>query len=152
MKKIYLYTALLCLCQSLAFGNISCLDGKETLQIDNNKAVNIKLFQEHGFKTRAYLKGFAIKETENRQGHTHIEVDLNLSSEDNDDQIELIFNNQYGDLPDIKGGEEVIMCGDYIVDHYSKNKAVIHWVHKSPNQKKHNHGFIIINNVVYGLN
>lgn len=152
MNKAYLYSALLYLFQTLSYANFSCLDKKEPLQIDNNKAINIKLFQGHGFKTRAYLKGIAIQEIKKSQGHTHIEVDLNLSSEDNDDQIELIFNNQYGVLPEIKGGEEIVMCGDYIVDHYSKNKAIIHWVHKSPNQKKHNHGFIIINNVVYGLN
>jgi hypothetical protein len=128
----------------------ACMDKKTSLSIENTAPEKYIAFMEKGFKTRLLLKGVIVEQTENRQGHTHFIVDLDNNMSTTDDRVEAIYNNEYGDLPTIKGGEEAILCGDFIVDPYSPQKAVIHWLHKSPSIKKHDHGFVVINNVLYG--
>ncbi len=130
---------------------VACFDKKKTLSLDNDRAITLKESQNYGFKTRLFLTGTIIQMTENRQGHVHYEVDLDSNLSTINDRIEAIFNSQYGELPQIIGGEKVILCGDFILDQYSPFKAVIHWLHKSPNVKKHDHGFMIINEEVFGL-
>lgn len=128
----------------------ACMDKKTNLSVENTAPEKYKAFMEKGFKTRLLLKGTIVEQTENRQGHTHFTVDLDANMATTDDRIEAIYNNEYGELPSIKGGEETILCGDFIVDPYSPEKAVIHWLHKSPSTKKHDHGFVVINSVIYG--
>lgn len=128
----------------------ACMDKKTNLSVENTAPEKYKAFMEKGFKTRLLLKGTIVEQTENRQGHTHFTVDLDANMATTDDRIEAIYNNEYGELPSIKGGEETFLCGDFIVDPYSPEKAVIHWLHKSPSTKKHDHGFVVINSVIYG--
>jgi hypothetical protein len=128
-----------------------CLDKKTSLNIDNQKALNFKEMMSKGDKTRAFVSGLIIQITENRQGHSHFEIDLDSNPLTSSDRIEAVFNNEYGPLPEVFGGEKVFLCGDFIVDPYSPFQAVIHWLHKSYNTKKHDHGFMVINDQVFGL-
>lgn len=129
----------------------ACMDKKTSLSLENTAPEKYKAFMEKGFKTRLLLKGIIVEQTENRQGHTHFTVDLDNDLSTSDDRVEAIYNNEYGELPTIKGGEETVLCGDFIVDPYSPQKAVIHWLHKSPSTKKHDHGFVAISGVTYGI-
>ncbi len=129
----------------------SCFDKKITLEIDNQKALNIKNSMEKGYKTRAFISGTIIQTIENRQGHSHFEIDLDTDPTTISDRVEAVFNNEYGPLPEVVGGEKVLLCGDFIIDQYSPFQAVIHWLHRSYNSKKHDHGFMIINDQVFGL-
>jgi len=88
---------------------------------------------------------------ENRQGHAHLEIDLDHNLATSDDRLEVIYNNKYGDLPDVQEGDKISACGDLIVDKHSPHKAIIHWLHKSPNLKSHDHGFLAINGIVFGI-
>lgn len=135
----------------IVFAAPACKDKKETLQIDNNAVLKYRDFMEKGFKVRALVSGIIVKEIENRQGHTHLEIDLDKDLNTTDDRIEAVFSNQYGTLPTIAGGEQTLICGDFIVDPFSPNKAIIHWLHSSPSVKKHDHGFMTINDVIYGI-
>ncbi len=127
-----------------------CYNNKDKVLIDNHQALSLRDFMENGFKTRALLEGTLVSVLENKQGHTHLEIDLDNDSQTLDDRIEVIYNNEYGDLPDLKKGDRLIACGDFILDAYSPYKAIIHWLHKSLNVKKHNDGFLVINNIVFG--
>lgn len=150
MKTILITLGLLLLIASAAAGVPTCLDKKNKLSIDNHMAINLRDFREHGFKTRALIDGLLMITMENRQGHTHLEIDLDQDFQTADDRLEVIFNNNYGELPELKAGDHIIACGDFIVDANSPHKAVIHWLHKSPNIKKHDDGYLSINGIVFG--
>jgi hypothetical protein len=136
----------------MAFSRIPvCYNNKDKVLTENHQAINLRDFMENGFKTRALLEGTLIRVLANSQGHTHLEVDLDNDFQTSDDRIEVIYNNEYGELPEVKNGDHLIACGDFILDTYSPFKAIIHWLHKSPNIRKHNDGFLAINNIVFGL-
>ena len=149
MNKLFFFFIIIF--SQLSFAAPACKDKKETLQIDNSSILKYRDFMEKGFKVRALISGIVVKEIENRQGHTHLEIDLDQDLTTTDDRIEAVFSNQYGTLPTIQGGERTLICGDFIVDPYSPNKAIIHWLHQSPNTKKHDHGYMTINDQVYGM-
>lgn len=149
MKKLFL--TLFILIPTFSFALPNCMDKKEILKVDNHAVLNYKEFMEKGFKVRALVSGVIVSEIENRQGHTHLEIDLDQDLKTTDDRIEAVFSNQYGQLPTIAGGERTILCGDFIVDPYSPQKAIIHWLHQSPSVKKHDHGYMTVNDVIYGL-
>lgn len=128
----------------------ACLNKKEKLTIDNSQAINLRDFMEQDFKTRALVDGILVSVMENRQGHIHLEIDMDRSLDTNDDRLEVIYNNSYGDLPVLSPGDLIVACGDFIVDLHSPHRAIIHWLHKSPSRKKHDDGFLAINGTIFG--
>lgn len=149
MKIIFLILAAFTLGNTYA-SIPSCMNKKVRLDIDNHQVINLRDFMEQGFKTRALVEGSLVVMMENRQGHTHLEIDLDQNLATFDDRLEVIYNNNYGDLPNVQEGDKIIACGDFIVDKHSPHKAVIHWLHKSPNPKSHDHGFLAINGIIFG--
>lgn len=145
------FMALITLKESAFAGIPACYINKDKVLVDNHQALNLRDYMENGFKTRALLLGTLVSILENRQGHTHLEIDLDEDFQTSDDRIEVIYNNEYGKLLEIKRGDRLIACGDFIIDAASPYKAIIHWLHKSPNIKRHNDGFLAINNLVFGL-
>ncbi|KHD88211.1 MAG: hypothetical protein OM95_10215 [Bdellovibrio sp. ArHS] len=106
---------------------------------------------EKKFTARAFIQGLIVGVMEDRQKHVHFEVDLDENFATTDDRIEVIYNTKFGPLPDFSAGDVLVACGDFVVDPYSPFKAVVHWLHMSPNLKTHEHGYLSINGVVTGL-
>ncbi len=148
--KTILFIIVTSLLGAASAGVPNCLNKKVSLDIDNHQAINLRDFMEQGFKTRALVDGTLVIVMANRQGHTHLEIDLDRNFETSDDRLEVIYNNEYGDLPELQVGDQVTACGDFIVDKHSPHKAIIHWLHKSPNLKSHDHGFLAINGTTFG--
>ena len=128
----------------------ACMDKQERLELNMSQILNYRDQLENKFTARAYIKGIIVGVIENRQNHTHFEVDLDNNLESIDDRIEVIYSTKFGELPSYKTGDEIIACGDFIIDQYSPLKAVVHWLHLSPPGNKHEHGFLIINGIVAG--
>jgi hypothetical protein len=148
--KTILFLILLSVNLKAQASNPQCFDKKEKVLVDNHQALNLREFRESGFKTRALVFGTLVVMMEHRNRHTHLEIDLDLDHTSTDDRLEVIYNDKFGELPKLMAGDLIVACGDFIVDPNSPHKAIIHWLHASPSIKKHDHGYLMINNSVFG--
>lgn len=128
-----------------------CMDKKERMDFNESQLLTWREFMDNKFIARGFIKGSVVGLIEDRQKHVHLEVDLDENINTNDDRIEVIYNSKYGELPPTQVGDEVVACGDFVVDKYSNFQAVLHWLHTSPKPKTHEHGYLAINGVVYGV-
>lgn len=134
----------------------SCLEDREhartPIGVINAQLLEWKRSEPDQFSRRGHLAGIALKPYDDRSGHDHFPVRI---GPDANDIIEVIYNQEFGDLPAIVPGMQVEACGDFIVSkvagQYPKSPAgaIIHWVHAS-NTPDHEHGYVIINGVLYG--
>jgi hypothetical protein len=91
-----------------------------------------------------------------KTGHAHFAINLDQSSAGD---IEIIYNDEFGALPRLQPGTQVVACGDYITAGPrsrlpSPMGAIIHWVHYNPGTRDggaHPHGFLYIGGQVYGF-
>jgi hypothetical protein len=73
-----------------------------------------------------------------------------------DDTIELVYNDSFGELPELRLGMDVEACGDYITSYApsgpypaSPDGALVHWVHHNPHGS-HPDGYVVIDGKVFG--
>lgn len=130
-----------------------CKNRNEVLGFNNEQILNWRKTEKNKFLSRALIKGTIVGVIENRQGHIHFEVDFDNNPATKNDRVEVIYNVEFGDLPDFRNGDELIACGDFIIDAWSPLGAVVHWLHSNPNKNKNKHedGFLVINGIVTGL-
>ncbi len=150
-KLIFLFSSLIL---SLSNSAETCFDKKAVLEINESQLLTYRDMTEHGFKARGHIEAVVVEQTENRQGHLHFIADLDENLNTTDDRLEIIYNQQYGEIEKVLPGQKVRACGDFIVDQYSPTKAVLHWLHLNPNKKKNKHedGFLLIDGTLFGLN
>lgn len=131
----------------------TCFDKKNILELNESQLLTYREMTEHGFKARGHVEAIVVEQTENRQGHLHFIADLDEDLKTLDDRLEIIYNQQYGEIDQVLPGQKFRACGDFIVDQYSPTKAVLHWLHGNPNKKKNKHedGFLIIEGKAFGL-
>lgn len=125
-----------------------CLDFSDEISVDNVRALKFKAEQKNGALTRAYLQGKVISNPERQGSHDRFSISIGPKATDT---VEVIYNKEFGAMPDVKVGEEVIVCGDFInsfaqTGRYppSPDGAIIHWVHYNPGDRSaiHEHGFV----------
>ena len=102
-----------------------------------------------------------------KNGHKHFEISLDGRTES---QLEIVYNLAFGALPDSASRHGCEGCGDYITSTApagpypaSPDGAILHWVHggggdHTPHGNdavsqihRHDSGFLVINDKVYGL-
>ena len=142
-------------CQSVA-QTPSCLAGGQELLVNNEAVLNWKTNTKNQYRNRGHIKGTLVKHLPDHSGHHHYEVQIGSNQ---NDLIEVIYNEQFGPVPAANAGAEFEACGDYITSnapagHFpaSPDGAIVHWVHQSPNPKSHDSGYLIVNGVVCGQN
>lgn len=152
--------ALLSVCSipaSRAAPNPSCLDPyRQSLPVNNAEPLRWKQSTPDQFKARAYVQGVLTDLYPDRTGHTHFAIDLDGKP---GGDIEIIYNQKFGDLPVLRVGMMVQACGDYITvgpraHRPSPMGAIVHWVHYNPGDRdggRHPHGFLIIQGQLYGF-
>lgn len=129
-----------------------CMAKKQILDVNNDQVLAWKAENRRGFLSRALIKGIIVSIIENRQGHIHFEVDFDKDLSTTTDRVEVIYNIEFGDIPDFRIGDELVACGDYQTDPWSPMGAVVHWLHINPKRNNpHEHGFLAINGQVTGL-
>ena len=138
-------------------GNLHCLSTThESLGYNNSQVMKWKVSTKDQYLDRGYVNGTIANLLPDHTGHTHFSVNIdNIPGGD----IEVIYNDEFGELPNLSVGMTVIACGDYIT--VGKNAhlpspygAIIHWVHNNPGTRdggKHPSGFLIINGKPYGM-
>ncbi len=143
----------LCLAQTAA---PSCLAGGQELLVNNTAVLQWKNNSKNQYRNRAHIQGTLAKVYPDHSGHHHFEIQIGGNQ---NDLIEVIYNEQFGPVPAAAIGAQIEACGDYITSnapagHFpaSPDGAIVHWVHKSPNLQSHDSGFIVVNGVVCGQN
>jgi hypothetical protein len=131
-----------------------CLNiAAQKLPIDNAGAINLKKTTKNGYHGRAHIAGNLTKIYSDATNHKHMQVTIGT---DPGDTIEVIYNEDFGPVPALRLGETIEACGDYITSNApsghmpaSRDGAVVHWVHKSPNPN-HPSGFIVVDGTLCG--
>jgi hypothetical protein len=146
---------------SLSFGNESistppCLRESINLPINNKQILNWKINTPNQFHERGHILGKIQNIIPDKTGHQHIEVRIGPNE---DDTIEVIYNNDFGSTPKPYIGMKIEACGDYITANAksgnypaSPDGAILHWVHINPHHGGHPSGFLIMDNVLCGQN
>ena len=157
MKQILFSLMLPLIFSSLALAatqDPACMSKKQELSVMNETVLKWKAETRNQYKNRALVEGALVDLYPDKSGHVHISVRIGAN---NKDTVELVYNEKFGKLPDLQVGSTVKACGGYITSNArtkryppSPDGAIIHWVHRSTNDR-HDHGFMIIDNVVYGL-
>jgi hypothetical protein len=133
---------------------VQCQDHGKDLTVMNDTVRQWKTTTQNDFRARAWISGTVDEIFSDQTGHRHFSLKIGPGT---DDHIEVIYNQSFGDMPEAKIGDTAQACGDYITSfaqsggyQASPDGALIHWVHKSTDIAKHDSGFVILNNVVYG--
>ena len=132
----------------------TCFDTNHVvLEINNIQVEYWKTTTPNQFHSRAHVRGPVVRIYNDHSGHNHISVQIGRTA---DVAIELIYNQEFGALPDLAVGAEVETCGDYITSTAqsggypaSPDGAIVHWVHRST-RPGHESGYVAISGVVYG--
>ena len=137
---------------------VPCRDGSRDLSIDNGKVLDMKRAAPQGVAIRAFVSGrvtrnFAERKNGHGTVHDHFEIQIGNSA---DDVLEVVYSEDFGEMPAPKVGAFVEACGDFI-NASAKNRgydpspsgAIIHWVHQS-NSSRHDSGFVMIGDDLYG--
>ncbi len=141
----------------VSFAGPDCLDNDgAVIPVINEQVVAWKTSTPNSYRARAHILGSLIRHYPDHSGHHHLEVSLGANSQST---IEVIYNEDFGAIPDYQPGSVIEACGDYITAMAqagpyppSPDGAIIHWVHRSPNLNKHPSGYLTIDGVICGNN
>ncbi|MFN3455326.1 MAG: hypothetical protein ACK41T_10240 [Pseudobdellovibrio sp.] len=128
-----------------------CLDKSGShIPINNEEIINWKKTTQPQFKDRGHAKGTLLKVYNDKTDHDHFQIQIGPES---NDVVEIIYNAEFGTLPELKSNMQIEVCGDYITTKKSgygasPDGAIIHWVHMS-NSGNHPSGYVTIDGIVY---
>ncbi|MBI4375967.1 MAG: DUF3465 domain-containing protein [Elusimicrobia bacterium] len=150
MTRVLLFSLLLTPLQAWAD---ACYSRGQELPIINEQVLVWKRATKNQYKSRAHVLGKIVQVYRDRQSHNHFSISLGPRQ---GDTVELVFNKDFGVLPELQAGDEVEACGDYITANAptrrypaSPDGALVHWLHRS-NSRAHDHGFIVLKGRRYG--
>jgi hypothetical protein len=138
--------------------NSACMDRNQVMPVNNQQVIAWKVSPSfpNAFKARANVEGVVLGIFPDRNGHDHFIIQIGPNPRT--DVLEVVYNNDFGALPTIQKGQQVHACGDFIksiaqTGPYppSPAGAIVHWVHQNPNGGGHEHGYLTIDNVMYGI-
>jgi hypothetical protein len=129
-----------------------CMSGGSAIGINNNQVIQWESSTPNQFLARGHVSGPVVQVYPDQNGHHHFAIQIG-----SDSRLEVIYNEDFGSVPQMSEGMNVEACGDYITStaqsaQYpaSPDGAIIHWVHQSPNLAKHASGFLMVDGVLYG--
>lgn len=155
MKRLgKIFLILTWIATATAYADVNCMSHGQVLPLMNTQALQWKTTQRSGYHSRVLISGTVDQVFPDQTGHHHFSVKIGPNP---NDHIEVIFNEGFGSMPDVRVGDSAEACGDYIVATSSNggyppspDGALVHWVHKSPNPSQHDDGFVILNGTMYG--
>lgn len=128
---------------------------KKAIPVDNAEVLNWKQTTPNQTLRRARIDGKVVKLFPDKNGHEHFSVQIGPNATDT---IEVIYNVSFGEMSDVRVGMSVEACGDYITSIAqsgayppSPDGAILHWVHRSPRLNKHEHGYVVLDGVLFGF-
>lgn len=139
-----------------AHADPDCLDKKNKMAINNAEVIQWGKSTPNAWKARAYVTGKVSRVFPARNDHDHFEIRLGNGT---GEVIEVVYNQHFGKLPELKEGMMITACGDYITSTEqtgpyppSPSGSIIHWIHYNPGDrgKSHEHGFTVVDGKLYG--
>jgi hypothetical protein len=125
----------------------------QPMALNNQQVLNWKLTTRNQFMARGFVEGRLVRQLPNETGHAHFIIQIGQQP---GQILEVVYNLEFGALPPLRVGSNVVACGDYITSTATTGPmppspagAIIHWVHASDAQN-HASGYLIIDNVEYG--
>lgn len=156
MKRFVLFFVLLSVANfSFAADQIpDCLAYGRPLPVNNSQVLHWRRTTPNQFRERGHIQGTITQIFADKSGHDHFEIQIGKQV---DDVVEVIYNQDFGALPEVRAGMTVEACGDYITATAqsgpyppSPSGAIIHWVHMNPSGRGHDPGFLAIDGTLYG--
>jgi hypothetical protein len=139
---------------AFAWGVPECLSEGRDLPIDNEQVLEWKHSTANQFLARAHVEGTVSHVFNDHSDHEHFLINIGSSP---DDTLEVIYNEDFGTVPQPYVGMRVEACGDYITSTEQTGQypaspagAIIHWVHVNPRGRGHDSGFLVMNGQVCG--
>jgi hypothetical protein len=133
----------------------SCPAYGRDLPINNEQVIHWKRNTPNQFRERANISGKVVQVFPDTNGHEHFVIQIGKQA---DDTIEVIYNKDFGAMPEPPMGASVQACGDYITATARSGPyppspvgAIIHWVHMNPRGRGHDPGFVVMDGVLYGM-
>jgi|GEM_PF-5781298 len=131
-----------------------CMANGISIPINNIQVLEWKKNTPNQYRDRGHVSGVVSRIFSDKNDHNHFEIQIGkLPGE----VLEVVYNMNFGRLPHIENGMNVMACGDYITATHqsgpyppSPSGAIIHWVHRNPSRKGHDSGFLVINGAIYG--
>lgn len=131
-----------------------CMDGGRRMQNYNNEQVIAwKKSTPNAWQGRGFVSGAVLEVVDGTPGHFRFVVKIGPMT---NDLLEVVYNSAFGQLPDLRSGTPVSICGDFINAFQRSGRypaspagAIIHWVHGS-NSNRHEDGFVAVNGKIYG--
>lgn len=134
-------------------GQIYCTDHGQPMSINDDQVLQWKNSEPNQFLARGYIQGTVDEVFPDLTGHHHFSVKIGPLDTDH---IEVIYQLNFGMMPEPNIGDQVIACGDFINSFAqdqsgpaSPDGAILHWVHRDP-AGKHDNGFVVVNGTIYG--
>ena len=125
----------------------------QVLPVNNDMVLNWKRSTHNQYRNRGHIYGSLARIYPDKTGHHHLEVQIGQNA---GDTIEVIYNEDFGKMPELHLGSVIEACGDYITANAqaggyppSPAGAIVHWVHMSPNPG-HASGYVVVDGVVCG--
>ncbi len=131
-----------------------CNDHGRAMSLNNDQVIKWKTSQPNNFRARGYVNGTVDEIFPDMTGHHHFSVKI---GEQANDHVEVIYQINFGHMPEPRIGDQVVACGDFINSYAqsggyqpSPDGAIIHWVHRNPDGHGHDDGFVILNGTLFG--
>ena len=136
-----------------------CMNGPDAMQVDNARVLKFKSSTRNQYLDRGFVEGKVLKAPGIKNDHDHFVIAIGPGERDT---LEIIYNREFGDMPSIRVGDRVVVCGDYITANAkaggydpSPEGAIIHWVHFNPGTRSssafHEHGYIVVESDLIGF-
>ena len=156
MKLLILHTFIIFI-SSLTFAQTqipNCMARGKIMPIDNATVLKWKHTSANQFRSRGHILGTVVRVYPDHTGHHHNEVQIGSTA---NDYVEVIYNEEFGIVPQASPGAKFEACGDYITANKSIGRgppspdgALIHWVHRSNDVVAHDSGYIVVNGILCG--
>jgi hypothetical protein len=114
------------------------------LPINNEQVLEWKKSTAQAVRSRVHIKGKAVQEKKSKAG-SRIAVKI---GPDKKDVVEIFYHGKFSPRPNVKKGQEVQACGEFIFDG-SSEFGIVHRVHAAKNPKILP-GFLVVQGKVYG--
>ena len=81
------------------------------LPVNNSQVLQWKSAAQNQFTDRGHVQGNVVRVYPDRNGHSHFAIQIGSGAADT---VEIIYNQDFGDVPTPSVGTSVEACGDYI--------------------------------------
>jgi len=156
MTRFGLSLVFVTLFSSLAFADSipDCLKKKgQVLDVNNAQVLDWKAHTKNEYHDRGHVKGQLLQVYSDATNHHHWQVQIGPNDTDT---VEVIYNEDFGGVPEVSPGSEIEACGDYITANKqsgfyppSPDGALVHWVHMTTNAN-HLGGFLVVDGTLCG--